>query len=701
MDELMPGIQNSLVNIDSEPLLATRELWWNIDTGIGKIIFYVLAFASVLIFVYGYYKKIQHVFSGKKMKEDRFNSFKDRVLKVFDFGLLHKKTKEKKLPGLAHIAVAGGFVALWVITNIVAVQEHLEHFSDYYFFQGSFYKIVSWVGDIAGLFLLVGIIIFSLRRYSFKSKYLDNTQNDWVMPVFLFLFVITGFVLEAFRMLGTNNIEEFAPVGAVLARVLSYLTLEDIKSSHAIIWWFHGILTFVFIATMPYTKFMHIFVSPLSIFFRSNRARGQLSTPYSLLELMEAEAEGKEVNEEDFMAGVFEYKDLSWKSLLDAEACTSCGRCHVVCPAQNTEKPLSPKHLMLDIRNIAHQDEEKRPELYEFISPDVLWSCTSCNACVEECPVLIEHVDTIVDMRRGLLQANMAPANLQATLKNLRTKSNPWGMDPNDREKWTHELESESGLKVKLARENKGNFEYLYWVGSPGAYDDNNKKVSKANSLLFNKAGLDFAILGNEEKTSGDLARRSGDEGLYQELVLENIEIMKMYGVKKVITQCPHVYNTFKNEYPEFGFEGIEIYHHTEVLADLIKSGKLTPQHKIESSVTYHDPCYLGRYNRTFDPPRFILESIPGLEIKAVDNEREKSTCCGGGGAQMWYEMPGNHINVMRLEELVEHTPEKIAVACPYCNVMMTSAVATSGSFLGDHVPDIEDVAITLAKSVL
>ncbi len=697
---LVVKMENTILNLDSSPLLETRELWWNIDTGIGKIIFYLLAFIAVISFAYGYYMKIKHIFDGKAMKENRFNSFKDRVLKVFDFGLLHKKTKEKRTPGFAHLAVAGGFVVLWLVTDIVAIQEHLEHFSDFYFFQGSFYKIVSWVADIAGLFLLVGTVIFALRRYIAKSKYLDNTQNDWILPSFLGLFVITGFLLEAFRMVGTDNIEDFAPVGALLARILSYMTIEDIKRTHALTWWFHSFLTFAFIASMPYTKFMHIFVSPLSIFFRSNRARGQLSTPYSLLELMEAEAEGKEVNEEDFVAGV-EFKDISWKSLLDAEACTSCGRCHVVCPAQNTEKPLSPKHLMLDIRNIAHKSEEERPELYEFISPDVLWSCTSCNACVEECPVLIEHVDSIVDMRRGLLQANMAPDNLKATLKNLRAQSNPWGMNPNDREKWVEELAQESNLKVKLARENKNNFEFLYWVGSPGAYDDNNKKVSKANALLFTKAGIDFAILGNEEKSSGDLARRAGDEGLYQEMVLENVEIMKMYGVKKIITQCPHVYNTFKNEYPEFGFEGIEVYHHSEILAELIKAGKLQPQHKIESTVTYHDPCYLGRYNRVFDPPRFILESIPGLKIEAVDNEREKSTCCGGGGAQMWYEMPGNHINVMRLEELTEHKPNKVSVACPYCNVMMTSAVATSESFLGDNIPEIEDVAITLAKSVL
>lgn len=692
---------DSLIEIENSSLLETRELWWNIDTGIGKIIFYLLALVAVVFFVYGYYQKIKHIFKGKQIAENRFNSFKDRFLSVFNFAFLHKKIKEKKVPGLAHIAVAGGFLVLWIVTNIVAVQEHLAHFSDYYFFHGDFYKLVSFAGDIAGLFVLLGTLVFAFRRYIAKSRYLDNSQNDWVMPVFLLLFVITGFLVEALRMLGTNTLEDFAPVGATLARFLSYMTLEDVQNGHSFLWWFHSFLTFAFIASMPYTKFMHIFISPLSIFFKSERKRGQLLTPYNLLDLMQAEAEGKEINEEDFVTGVFEYKDFSWKTLLDAEACTSCGRCHVVCPAQNTEKPLSPKKLFLDIRALASAKEETRPEVYEFISPDVLWSCTSCNACVEECPILIEHVDTIVDMRRGLLQANMAPSNLQATLKNLRTKSNPWGMDPNDREKWIQELKKESGFDIKLAKDNKNNFEYLYWVGSPGAFDDNNKKVTKANALLFLKAGLDFAVLGNQEKSSGDLARRAGDEGLYQEMVLENIELMQNYGVKKVVTQCPHVYNTFKNEYPEFGFAGIEIYHHTEVLAELLQSGKLVPQHEIKTSITYHDPCYLGRYNRVFDAPRFILQAIPGLTIKEIDNQKEKSTCCGGGGAQMWYEAPGNHINVMRLEELIEHNPEKISVACPYCNVMMNTAVTTSSSFLGNQELQVEDVAVTLAKSVL
>lgn len=679
------------------PISETRELWWNIDTGIGKIIFYLLAMISVGIFLYGFYKKLKFIWSGKSMKEDRTNNIKERILNVLTFGLLHKKIKQKKTPGFAHAMVVLGFITLWIVTNIVAIQEHLEHFSDLYFFQGSFYKLVSLAADIGGVLLLLGVIIFSVRRYITRSKYLDNTQMDWIQPSFLALFVITGFLLEAFRMVATQNFEDFAPVGAALAGFLQYMTIEDVKSSHELVWWFHSILTFSFIALIPYTKFSHIFLAPLGIYFKSERARGQLSTPYSLLEMMEAEAEGKELNEEDFMAGVFTYDDLSWKTLLDSEACTSCGRCHDVCPAQNSEKPLSPKFLMLDIRGLASNEDKE--DIYAHINQDVLWSCTSCNACVEQCPVLIEHVDTIVDMRRGLLQSNMAPSNLQATLKNVRNQSNPWGLSPNDREKWVTEIKEESNLDVKLARENKNNFEYLYWVGSPGAYDDNNKKVTKANALLFSKAGIDFAVLGNEEKSSGDLARRAGDEGLFQEMVIENIELMSMYGVKKVITQCPHVYNTFKNEYPEFGFAGIEIYHHSEILADCLQEGKLTPEKSLDETITYHDPCYLGRYNRVFDPPRFILESIPGVQINHIENQKEKSTCCGGGGAQMWYETPGNHINVMRLEELNEHEPNKVSVACPYCNIMLTTATTTA--FPGTNVPDIEDVAITLAKSAL
>jgi Fe-S oxidoreductase len=245
---------------------------------------------------------------------------------------------------------------------------------------------------------------------------------------------------------------------------------------------------------------------------------------------------------------------------------------------------------MLDIKSLSLKSPEEKDNLYSYISPDVLWSCTTCNACVEQCPVLIEHVDTIVDMRRGLLQSNMAPSNLQATLKNVKTKSNPWGLDPNDREKWIQELKASHYIDVKLARNYKNNFEYLYWVGSPGAFDDRNKDVTKAMAQLMVKAGVDFAVLGNEEKSSGDIARRAGDEGLFQEIVIENIELLKIYGVKKIITQCPHVYNSFKNEYPEFGLEGVEIYHHSEFLAMLIQEGKLKPEKSVDQTVTYHDP---------------------------------------------------------------------------------------------------------------
>lgn len=687
-----------LLAIPELPLLETRELWWNVHGLAPKIIFYLLAFAAIAFFCYGFYKKFARIFNAKPHKrENRFNDFKERTVNLVRYALGQQKVIQYKIPGYAHLFVFVGFILLWIVTDVIAVQEHL--FKGLYFFQGSFYKFISFVADLGGLLLFIGVITFTLRRYVFKSKKLDNTQNDWIQPLFLIAFVITGFLLEAFRMAATNHFEEYAPIGNALARFFSYMTVADLETQHRVLWWFHGILTFVFIATIPYTKFMHIILSPLSIFFRSKRHRGQLYTPYSLLDMMEAEAEGREINEEDFTAGVFTYNDFSWKSLLDGEACTSCGRCHVVCPAQNTGKPLSPKFLMLDIRGMAAKSNEEKENLYAHITPDVLWSCTSCNACVEECPVLIEHVDTIMDMRKGLLQTNQAPSNLQATLKNLRTKSNPWGMDPNEREKWIAEIKSEKGIDVKIAKQNKGNFEYLYWVGSPGAYDDKNKAVTKANAALFTKAGLNFAVLGNEEKTSGDLARRSGDEGLYQEIILENIEILNNYGVKKIITQCPHVYNTLKNEYPEFGLDGVEVFHHSEMLAQLIKDGLLKPEKPVSETITYHDPCYLGRYNRVFDPPRFILESIPGLEVVGIDHEREKSTCCGGGGAQMWYETPGNHINVMRLEELNEYHPNKVSVACPYCSIMLNTATTTA--FPGTNVPVVEDIAVTLARSVL
>lgn len=675
-------------------LFETRELWWNIDHNIGKVIFYSMAAVSVAIFLYGFIAKVIRISKGKSLKNDmRMANPLQRVFNLLTFGLGQAKIAQKKFPGLAHAMVLVGFLTLWVVTDIVAIQENAG--LDVYFFQGTFYKVVSFAADMGGLLLFIGVCLFVLRRYALKPDALDNTQMDWIQPAFLLLFVISGFLLEGFRMAATGQIESYAPVGAAFARFFEFMTPEDMQAKHAIIWWFHSVLTFLFIALIPFTKFQHILLSPLSIFFRSERPRGALYTPYNLMDLMAAEEnpEAEEVNEEDFITGVMEYSDFSWKSLLDSEACTACGRCHVMCPAQNTDKPLSPKHLMLDIKKLT-----EKSEVYAEITEDVLWSCTSCNACVEECPVLIEHVDTIVDMRRGLLANNQAPDNLKATLKNIRTKSNPWGMDPNDREKWLDELQVESSIEVKRARDHVENFEYLYWVGSPGAYDSRSIEVSKANARLFTKAGIDFAVLGKEEKSSGDTARRAGDEGLFQELAIENIEILKAYGVKKIITQCPHVYNTFKNEYPEFGLEGVEVIHHTELLADLIEEGKIVPEKEVSETITYHDPCYLGRYNRVFDPPRFILEKIPGLELKHIEHEKTKSTCCGGGGAQIWYETPGAQINVMRYEELNEHSPNKISVACPYCSIMLSTASSTA--FPDANVPEVEDVAITLAKSV-
>ncbi len=677
--------------------LMTRELWWNIDTPFSKVIFYVLAAISIVVFAYGMYLKIQTWMSGKSLSHDsRFNNnIKERIKSLLTFGLAHKRIKDKPVPGFAHALVFFGFLALWITTDVIAVQEH-GHLG-VYFFQGTFYKGISMFADIGGLLLLIGLSIFTLRRYVFIDKSLDNTQQDWIPIVLLYSLVLSGFLLEAMRMAATQQIEPFAPVGAFVANFVQFMTVDDLAIKHMSLWWLHAILTFVFIASIPFTKLIHIFTSPLSIFLFTERKKGQLSTPFKLMDIMEAEAEGKEFDESVLDIGVSSFSDFSWKSLMDSDACTSCGRCHIACPATSTEKPLSPKFLMLDIRALAKGETKAKEDVFSEISQDVLWSCTTCRACMEECPVLIEHVDTIVDMRRGLLAQNKAPASLQATLKNLRTKSNPWGLAPNERDKWIHEIKAE-GVEVQTAKENPG-FEYLYWVGSPGAYDAKNITVTKANAKMFKKAGLNFAVLGNEEKTTGDIARRAGDEGLFQELALENIEILMRYGVKKIITQCPHAYNTLKNEYPELGLEGVEVFHHSEILAKLLSEGKLVPKNKVTTKVTYHDPCYLGRYNDVYDPPRYILESIPGLEIEKVDQEKTKSTCCGGGGAQIWYEMPGTGINSMRFEELNEHNPNKISTSCPYCNIMITTA--TKSVFHGTNIPEIEDVAVTLSQSVL
>jgi Fe-S oxidoreductase len=328
--------------------------------------------------------------------------------------------------------------------------------------------------------------------------------------------------------------------------------------------------------------------------------------------------------------------------------------------------------------------------ILNYISQETLWSCTTCNACVEACPVGIDQLSKIIDLRRTLISENKAPNNLINTLKNIRTKGNPWGQPAEDREKWA------DGLDVPKV-ENTPEFEYLYWVGCAGAYDSRNQNITRTMVNLLKKANVSFAILGKNEKCTGDTARRAGDEGLFQELAIENIETFKSKNVKKIISHCPHCFNTFKNEYPEFGLKDIEVYHHSDVLWTLIKQGRLTMTKEVSEHITYHDSCYLGRHNGKYNSPRNILEKVPGLKYTEMKNSKETGTCCGGGGAQLWYEAPGKQINVMRLNEVKESKAQTVATACPFCTIMLETAKTLDTS---ENPPMVKDISEIVASAI-
>lgn len=684
--------------------METRILWWNIhDFPYYKQIFYALFLVSVFFFVYGFYLMIKNWLGGKP--KNNFNNLPKRIWKMFLGSFLHKGWGKNKLPIVAHILVFYGFFVLWIGTDILTVQDRLP----VYFFEGPFYKIYSLLMDLSGVLMLLGILFFAYIRYIQKPKRLDNFQGDWFQLFYLALFVIIGFLIEGIRQSATNQIEPYAPIGAIIATWFREVPYETQKLIHLILWWLHSIQTFSFVALIPFTKFNHIFIAPVNLFFSKLEPVGALSTPFNLAHILSMEN-----LPEDFAGGVRKIEDFTWKDLMDLDACTSCGKCHEVCPATNSEKPLSPKWLILDLKqamynkplfphefgserraaqqsrgSLAQKGREGREEnsklVGNIISPETLWSCTTCNACVEACPVGIDQLTKIVDLRRTLISDNNAPNNLLNTLKNIRSRSNPWGQPVDDRERWTE------GLSVPMM-ENTKDFEYLYWVGCAGAYDNRNQNITKTMVKLLNKAKVKFVILGKSEKCTGDIARRAGDEGLFQELANENIKMFKSKNVKKIITHCPHCFNTFKNEYPEFGLKDVEVFHHTEILWELIKEGKLTMTKEINEQITYHDSCYLGRHNGQYDAPRNILNKVPGLKYIEMENSKERGTCCGGGGAQLWYEAPGKQINVMRLNEIKESNAKIAATACPFCTIMLETAGTLDKSRSAPVIRDISEI---------
>ncbi len=494
-----------------------------------------------------------------------------------------------------------------------------------------------------------------------------------------------------------------------------------------IAWWIHLLFLLTFLVYVPQSKHAHLIAGPANVFFN------RLSKP-GKLEKINFEDETQET------FGVGKIEDFTQNQLIDLYACVECGRCTNMCPATGTGKMLSPMDLILKLRDhltntgaavtsrtpwvpavafsntqgnqIAMMSAGKgaqesataldmyNPSLIgEVITEEEIWACTTCRNCEDQCPVMNEHVDKIIDLRRYLVltEGKMDP-DAQRAMTNIERQGNPWGLNRKEREDWRTAREDVVIPTVKEVSKAGEDFEYLFWVGSMGSYDNRSQKIALSFAKLLNEAGVKFAILGNKEKNSGDTPRRLGNEFLFQELAAKNIEEFQKNEVKKIVTIDPHAYNIFKNEYPDFGLEA-EVYHHTELLAELVKEGRLKPKYEVNEKVTFHDSCYLGRYNEVYDPPREILKAIPGVKLVEMERNRETGMCCGAGGGLMWMEEhSGSRVNVARTEQALAVNPSVISSGCPYCLTMISDG--TKAKEVEETVQTLDVVEI-LEKSVV
>ncbi len=676
---------------------ATRELLWNIN---GRSLMYLLMVISMAIFAWGTYSRIKLWRIGQK--EERLDNLGLRIKSLVKYGFGHKRILKDSFSGFMHLIIFYGFLMLFIGTAIVAVQADFGLPLLY----GKFYLFFSLTLDLFGIVALIGILMAAYRRYVKKVDRLENVTDDAISLTLIFLILITGFMLEGLRMYATSDTwSGWSPVGLLFANlaevVLGNRTLAG--SVYQIFWWGHLLLAFGFIAYIPYSKLFHILISPANQFLRSFAPKGALVTI--------------DLEDEDIETfGVANIEEFTWKQLMDTDACTRCGRCQDNCPAYLSGKPLSPRKVIQDLK--AHLEEKgsilsklnqgtnsekeipaetaatdeavndilNKSLIGDVISEDTVWSCTTCRSCEEQCPVFVEQIDKTVDLRRNLvLMESSFPPELQATFRNMENNGNPWGVGWANRADWAKELE------VPLAEEGE-EIEVLYWVGCAGSFDERNKKIASSVVKILQQANIKFAILGTEEKCCGDSARRLGNEYLFQSLAQENIEVLNQYRFKKLLTHCPHCFNTLQNEYSQFG-GNYEVIHHSDYIQELIQTNKIQLKEELPCKVTYHDSCYLGRYNDIYSSPRSILKAVPGVELVELNRSRENSFCCGAGGGRMWMEENlGERINVMRTKEAFEKESEIISTACPFCLTMFEDGVKELDSDSSIKVLDLAEI---------
>ena len=663
---------------------------------INFIAFLLVTAYAIGLFVYLVKTRIQYIKLGKVTEFD--NNVKARLEKIWVNVFGQKKLLKDKKSGAIHVMFFYGFLlvqfgAIDFIWKGIHPGSHLP--------LGPLYPGFTFFQEIVTLVILVAVVWAFYRRYIEKLVRLKRSFKSGLVLIFIGGLMVSVLVGNGMGMIWHGEDPVWTePVASVIGVALAWMGKTASIVVFYIAWWLHLLFLLSFLVYVPQSKHAHLLAGPANVYLNPLERPGKLKS-----------INFEDESQESF--GVGKIEDFTRLQLVDLYACVECGRCTNMCPATGTGKMLSPMDLMIKLRdhltNYGAVVTSKQPWVPTFafshtkgnqlalssrglgaqetaaataynpsligdvITEEEIWACTTCRNCEDQCPVMNEHVEKIIDLRRYLvLTEGKMDADAQRAIQNIERQGNPWGLNRKAREEWREVREDVHVPTVKEMSKAGEEFEYLFWVGSMGSYDNRSQKIALSFAKLLNEAGVKFAILGNKEKNSGDTARRLGNEFLFQELATKNIEELEKNEVKKIVTIDPHAYNTFKNEYPDFGLN-TEVLHHTELLAQLVKEGRLVPKYELNETITFHDSCYLGRYNDVYDPPREILKAIPGVTLVEMERNREKAMCCGAGGGLMWMEEEtGHRVNIARTEQALAVKPSVISSACPYCLTMLS-----------------------------
>jgi Fe-S oxidoreductase/nitrate reductase gamma subunit len=677
-----------------------REVFIDVPTPV-KVAFY--GAVATMLFIVAWLSALRVRNYQRGQPDDRRTTRKnfERRLRDFRAGVWMQTLLRDPAAGVMHSFLYFGFVFLFIATVISEVDHQMPDALK--FLHGRTYEAYSAGADLAGVIFLIGIGWAIGRRYiqrPYRIRIKTKPEDAVILGTFAVI-GLTGFFVEGARIAyeGKPYFEKWSFVGYPLATTIDTWSQGTLQDLHRWMWVVHVFAFLVFLAILPTTKLRHMFTSPMNMYFRDReRPKGAMKPMPNLME----------TDLESF--GAVRIEDFTWKQLFDTDACTICGRCTSVCPAHATGKPLDPREIVLKVGEVMTATGSPQvsppvgtdPEIvvdadtvFERITPEELWACTSCKACDEICPVNIEILDKILDMRRYLtLMESDFPTELGNTFRSMENSANAYGLNQGDRGDWAASIE---GVEIVEAG-SPLDHEYLYFVGCAGSFDDRNKKTSRALAKLLQRAGIDFAILGPGEVCNGDQARRAGNEYIFQMLAMQNIETFESMGAKKIITQCPHCFNVLKNEYPQLG-GNYEVVHHSQLLDELMRDGRLSLNGaSLEERVTYHDSCYLGRHNDVYLAPRRVVGSLAGIDLVEMPRNGTRGMCCGAGGARMWMEENiGKKVNTERSQEAIATGASRVAVACPFCYVMFDDGVKGEGK---DEEVRVQDIAEILWEAI-